>query len=78
MIKQAVFLTRLEHVRLSGCFFLNRAYLSSTPRLIAGSHQAADGASAPRESHPRQDLCRLLSLRVTPHAETGAVRSGCD
>ena len=78
MIKQAGITYLPETCMVVRLFLFYRAYLSSTPRLTAGSHQAADGVSAPRESHPRQDLCRLLSLRVTPHAEIDAVRSGCD
>lgn len=45
-------------------------FVLNTP--VLGNHQAAAN-TAPRESHPRQVLCRLLSLPVTVLS-----RSDCD
>lgn len=37
--------------------YVERFHLSPTPRISVGIHRTADSVSAPRVSHPRQDLC---------------------
>ena len=55
--------TASRHVDILRCGFLWKINLSSTPRIFQGNHQTTGGAPVPREFHPRQVLCRLLSLR---------------
>ena len=59
------------HRRLDCKLVLDKTYLSSTPRFREVIKWPV--FPVPRESHPRQDLCQLLSLPATVLS-----RSDCD
>ena len=57
-------------------YFQASQFVLDTPAAV-GSHQTAGSVPAPRESHPRQVLCRLSPLPATALRRNRYIRSDC-